>query len=74
MLDDCEMENGPMMVIPGSHHGPIFVHRDDVPLGFVYVSCRMRGLRLQPLDGLDRERTGQPLMAAFKDDHAMRAG
>jgi phytanoyl-CoA hydroxylase len=26
MLDDFTMENGPMMVIPGSHHGPIFDH------------------------------------------------
>jgi phytanoyl-CoA hydroxylase len=26
MLDDCEMENGPMMVVPGSHQGPIWDH------------------------------------------------
>ena len=26
MLDDCEMDNGPMMVIPGSHRGPIYDH------------------------------------------------
>ncbi len=26
MLDDCMMENGPMMVIPGSHQGPIYDH------------------------------------------------
>ena len=26
MLDDCEMDNGPMMVIPGSHLGPIHDH------------------------------------------------
>ena len=26
MLDDCEMDNGPMMVIPGSHLGPIYDH------------------------------------------------
>lgn len=26
MLDDCEMENGPMMVVPGSHQGPIYDH------------------------------------------------
>ena len=26
MLDDCEPENGPMMVIPGSHLGPIYDH------------------------------------------------
>ena len=26
MLDDCDIENGPMMVIPGSHLGPIHDH------------------------------------------------
>jgi phytanoyl-CoA hydroxylase len=26
MLDDCELDNGPMMVIPGSHTGPIYDH------------------------------------------------
>ncbi|HEU0157632.1 MAG TPA: phytanoyl-CoA dioxygenase family protein [Stellaceae bacterium] len=26
MLDDCMMENGPMMVVPGSHLGPIYDH------------------------------------------------
>jgi phytanoyl-CoA hydroxylase len=26
MLDDFTMENGPMMVIPGSHKGPVFDH------------------------------------------------
>ena len=26
MLDDCEMDNGPMMVVPGSHQGPIHDH------------------------------------------------
>jgi ectoine hydroxylase-related dioxygenase (phytanoyl-CoA dioxygenase family) len=26
MLDDVDMENGPMMVVPGSHKGPIFDH------------------------------------------------
>jgi ectoine hydroxylase-related dioxygenase (phytanoyl-CoA dioxygenase family) len=26
MLDDFTMENGPMMMIPGSHHGPVFDH------------------------------------------------
>jgi phytanoyl-CoA hydroxylase len=26
MLDDCDMDNGPMMVIPGSHLGPIYDH------------------------------------------------
>ena len=26
MLDDVDMENGPMMVVPGSHKGPIWDH------------------------------------------------
>jgi len=26
MLDDCAMENGPLMVIPGTHEGPVFDH------------------------------------------------
>ena len=26
MLDDCGMENGPMMVVPGSHLGPVYDH------------------------------------------------
>ncbi|MFT5445725.1 MAG: phytanoyl-CoA hydroxylase [Gammaproteobacteria bacterium] len=28
-LDDCTLENGPMMVIPGSHRGPVFDHHHD---------------------------------------------
>jgi phytanoyl-CoA hydroxylase len=26
MLDDCDIENGPMMVVPGSHQGPVYDH------------------------------------------------
>ena len=26
MMDDCRMENGPMLVIPGSHKGPVYDH------------------------------------------------
>jgi ectoine hydroxylase-related dioxygenase (phytanoyl-CoA dioxygenase family) len=26
MLDDCDLENGPMMVVPGSHRGPVYDH------------------------------------------------
>jgi ectoine hydroxylase-related dioxygenase (phytanoyl-CoA dioxygenase family) len=26
MLDDCTLENGPMLVLPGSHLGPIYDH------------------------------------------------
>lgn len=28
-LDDVPAEQGPLSCIPGSHHGPIFVHRDE---------------------------------------------
>ena len=29
MFDDMAMENGPLMIIPGSHRGPIFDHHAD---------------------------------------------
>ena len=29
MFDDMEIENGPLMIIPGSHRGPIFDHHAD---------------------------------------------
>jgi ectoine hydroxylase-related dioxygenase (phytanoyl-CoA dioxygenase family) len=29
MLDDCDMENGTLMVIPGSHRGPIIDHNSN---------------------------------------------
>ena len=29
MLDDVGLDNGPLMVIPGTHLGPIFDHHDD---------------------------------------------
>lgn len=29
MIDDCTMENGPLMVLPGSHQGPIYDHHAD---------------------------------------------
>jgi phytanoyl-CoA hydroxylase len=28
-LDDCDLDNGPLMVVPGSHHGPTFDHHAD---------------------------------------------
>ena len=28
-LDDCDMDNGPLMVVPGSHHGPTWDHHAD---------------------------------------------
>ncbi|MEM7253085.1 MAG: phytanoyl-CoA dioxygenase family protein [Pseudomonadota bacterium] len=29
LLDDMTLENGPLMVIPGSHHGPVFDHHAE---------------------------------------------
>jgi ectoine hydroxylase-related dioxygenase (phytanoyl-CoA dioxygenase family) len=29
LLDDCDLENGPMLVIPGSHRGRTFDHHSD---------------------------------------------
>jgi phytanoyl-CoA hydroxylase len=29
MMDDMELANGPLMIIPGSHKGPIFDHHSD---------------------------------------------
>ncbi len=29
MIEDCTPENGPLMVIPGSHRGPIHDHHQD---------------------------------------------
>jgi hypothetical protein len=29
MLDDCDLENGPLMVIPGSHRGGVYSHHTD---------------------------------------------
>ena len=45
MMEDCRMENGPMLVIPGSHKGPVYDHNangrfcgaidpDSVPLDY----------------------------------------
>lgn len=28
-LDDCDLENGPLMVVPGTHRGPTFDHHAD---------------------------------------------
>ena len=29
MIDDCAMENGPLLLIPGSHRGPVYDHHID---------------------------------------------
>jgi phytanoyl-CoA hydroxylase len=28
-LDDCDMENGPLLVVPGTHRGPVYDHHVD---------------------------------------------
>ncbi len=29
MMDDMQMENGPLLIVPGSHRGPVFDHHAD---------------------------------------------
>ena len=29
MMDDMALENGPLMIVPGSHRGPIYAHHAD---------------------------------------------
>ncbi len=29
MMDDCAVENGPLLCVPGSHKGPVFDHHSD---------------------------------------------
>ena len=29
LLDDCDEDNGPLMVLPGSHKGPVYDHHND---------------------------------------------
>jgi len=29
MMDDCAIENGPLLCVPGSHKGPVFDHHSD---------------------------------------------
>ena len=29
MLNDVDLDNGPLMVIPGSHKGPVLSHNND---------------------------------------------
>jgi phytanoyl-CoA hydroxylase len=29
MLDDCQLENGPLLILPGSHKGPVYDHHAD---------------------------------------------
>lgn len=29
MMDDCALENGPLLIVPGSHRGPVYDHHVD---------------------------------------------
>jgi len=41
-LDDCTLENGPLMVIPGSHKGPIYDHHaEGLFCGAIHPSCKV---------------------------------
>ena len=44
MMDDCELENGPLMCIPGSHLGPVYDHHAD---------GRFCGAMAAQVDGVD---------------------
>jgi ectoine hydroxylase-related dioxygenase (phytanoyl-CoA dioxygenase family) len=53
MLDDCTVENGAMMVVPGSHKGPVFDHHAE---GFFCgaidpASCSLDFARAVPITG-----------------------
>jgi ectoine hydroxylase-related dioxygenase (phytanoyl-CoA dioxygenase family) len=44
MIDDCELDNGPLLCIPGSHRGPVHDHHSDgVFCGA--IDCSTHGLR-----------------------------
>jgi len=44
MLEDCNDENGPMLVIPGSHRGPVYDHHADGVFGGAIDPTQMNGL------------------------------
>ncbi len=48
-LGDCTLENGPLMVIPGSHRGPVFDHHHE---GQFVGSCSAGELRTLPEDAV----------------------
>src|SRR5579871_3730121 len=72
MLDGCDADNGPMMVLPGSHLGPIYDHHGP-------TEARHRRRQVKPA-GFDVDRAaeacvravmvvGRPQMAAGKHHH-----
>ncbi len=48
-LGDCSLENGPLMVIPGSHRGPVFDHHHE---GVFVGSCNAAELGALPEDAV----------------------
>lgn len=52
MLDDCALENGPLMVIPGSHKGPVYDHHcDGFFCGAIDPACDIDYAKAVPLVG-----------------------
>jgi phytanoyl-CoA hydroxylase len=52
-LDDCDMDNGPLLVIPGSHRGPTWDHHADGRFcgAMTLVSCDIDLGKAVPLTG-----------------------
>jgi ectoine hydroxylase-related dioxygenase (phytanoyl-CoA dioxygenase family) len=52
MLDDCGLENGPLMVMPGTHKGPVFDHHaDGYFCGAMDPACDLDYTKAVPLVG-----------------------
>jgi ectoine hydroxylase-related dioxygenase (phytanoyl-CoA dioxygenase family) len=52
MLDDCALENGPLMVVPGSHKGPVHDHHcDGYFCGAIDPACDIDYAKAVPLVG-----------------------
>ena len=53
LLDDMEMENGPLMVFPGSHRGPVYDHHVDGVFagGFIPADVGLATTDAVPLTG-----------------------
>jgi phytanoyl-CoA hydroxylase len=53
MLDDCALENGPMLVMPGTHRGPTYDHHaDGYFVGAIHLdACPLDFAKAVPLVG-----------------------
>lgn len=50
LLDDCSLENGPLMVIPESHKGPVYDHHANGRFcGVIHPSCKVNYADAIPL-------------------------